>query len=373
MTILICAVCFLAGNGAYAALDWWAERRGHAPQSLRPQLGTTQPQVVTSGCDLQFRVSLSRNYRTSTKGRCNDGLPDTKPVMEGTSICRSALPSSSAIRPTAGSTPATGTTRNRNHLDRLCRVRAATHRVLGSVHPRPITAGLPVNLSTNPATESDVMDYRKMYDDKEHFYAYDLDGRERTLEIARVVSGELTGEKNRKSKKPMVSFVGEQKKLALNKTNGKVIAKMYGKDTETWVGEFITIYPTTTEFGGETVDCIRVRPERPSGSSGRQQSSRRSNGSRSAKDDRQATFDAEASQLAAHYLVDSYAKCRSEERLAELKTERGKVWATLGPADREDVGAAALAAKERIDADAALSANEPVDQASDAQEVGRDT
>jgi len=202
------------------------------------------------------------------------------------------------------------------------------------------------------------MDYRKMFDEKEHFYAFDLDGREKTLEISRVVAGELTGEKNRKTKKPMVSFVGEKKKLALNKTNSKIVAKLYGNDTDAWVGESITIYPTTTEFGGETTDCIRVRPERPGGGSGRQQPSRKASGQRSAKDERQASFDAEASQLAAHYLIESYAKCDSESRLAELKVERGKVWSTLGPPDREAVGAAALAAKERIDAEVALAASE---------------
>lgn len=208
------------------------------------------------------------------------------------------------------------------------------------------------------------MDYRKMYDDKEHFYAYDLEGRERTMEISRVESGELTGEKNRKSKKPMVSFVGEKKKLALNKTNGKAIAAMYGKDTEAWVGESITIYPTTTEFGGETVDCIRVRPQRPSN---RQPANRKSGGQRASKDDRQSTFDTEASQLAALYLIEAYEKCETEDRLAELKTERGKSWPTLGPADREAVAAAALSAKERLDAEVALS-TAPVSE----QDAGHD-
>lgn len=107
------------------------------------------------------------------------------------------------------------------------------------------------------------MDYRRMYDDKEHLYAYDLDGREVTVQIERVFAGELIGEKGRKSKKPMIKFAGKDKKLAVNKTNGKTIASLYGKDTEQWVGKWITIYPTTTEFGGETVDCIRVRPQIP--------------------------------------------------------------------------------------------------------------
>lgn len=109
------------------------------------------------------------------------------------------------------------------------------------------------------------MDYRRMFDDKEHLYAYDLDGREVTVQIERVYAGELIGEKGRKSKKPMIKFVGKDKKLAINKTNGKVIAAMYGKDTDNWAGKWIAIYPTTTEFGGETVECIRVRPQVPSG------------------------------------------------------------------------------------------------------------
>lgn len=109
------------------------------------------------------------------------------------------------------------------------------------------------------------MHYKKMFDDKEHMFAYDLDGRDFTLQIERVTAGEIEGEKGRKSKKPIISFVGAKKKLAINKTNGKTIASLYGSDTDGWAGKWITIYPTTTNFGGETVECIRVRNERPQG------------------------------------------------------------------------------------------------------------
>jgi hypothetical protein len=102
-----------------------------------------------------------------------------------------------------------------------------------------------------------------MYDDKEHLYAYDLEGREVTIQIEKAFGGELIGDKGRKSKKPMIKFVGKDKKLALNKTNGKAIAKLYGTNTDDWAGKWITIYPTTTEFGGETVDCIRIKPFAP--------------------------------------------------------------------------------------------------------------
>jgi len=49
----------------------------------------------------------------------------------------------------------------------------------------------------------------------------------------------------------------------LNKTNAKAIAQLYGKRPADWVGKWIQLYPTTTEVGGETRDCIRVRNQVP--------------------------------------------------------------------------------------------------------------
>lgn len=113
------------------------------------------------------------------------------------------------------------------------------------------------------------MDYRKMFDpneaNKDFMFSVDLNDREHTVEIVKVEAGALTGENGRKTKKPVLSFKGARKKLAINKTNGKIIAKLYGKDCDAWVGKRITIYPTTTNFGGETVDCIRVKPHVPKG------------------------------------------------------------------------------------------------------------
>lgn len=122
------------------------------------------------------------------------------------------------------------------------------------------------------------MDYRRMYDDSEMLYAYDLEaagGRDVVVVISKVYAGELTGEKGRKSKKPFVQFEGRDKKLALNKTNGKAIATMYGKDTAQWPGKPIAIYATTTEYNGEQRDCIRIRPRAP------EMPQRKGNGSKS--------------------------------------------------------------------------------------------
>jgi hypothetical protein len=104
-------------------------------------------------------------------------------------------------------------------------------------------------------------DFRTMYD-KEYLYAYDLKGKPATLTIERVVKGTLVGEGGKSNKKPVLYFrEGKEKKgLACNITNGRTIASMYGTDIESWIGKRITIYPTTTQFGAKTVECIRVRP-----------------------------------------------------------------------------------------------------------------
>ena len=60
--------------------------------------------------------------------------------------------------------------------------------------------------------------------------------------------------------KPVVYFQGKTKGLVLNKTNAKKIADIAGSpDTDDWAGVQILIFPSETEFSGETVECIRVK------------------------------------------------------------------------------------------------------------------
>lgn len=101
--------------------------------------------------------------------------------------------------------------------------------------------------------------------DRDYMFAFDLQGKDVTVTIDRVVAGELTGQGGRKSKKPLCYFRESKsgKPLALNATNCKTIAAMYGNDTDGWVGKRVTLYPTTTQMGGETMECIRVRPQVP--------------------------------------------------------------------------------------------------------------
>lgn len=105
-------------------------------------------------------------------------------------------------------------------------------------------------------------DYRGMFD-RDYIGSWDLEGREVTLVIASVKGETLTAPGAKKSKRPVVKFEGKEKGMVFNKTNANITAKMYGPDTTKWVGKRITIYPTTTKFGADTVDCIRVRPTIP--------------------------------------------------------------------------------------------------------------
>ena len=51
----------------------------------------------------------------------------------------------------------------------------------------------------------------------------------------------------------------------LNKTNIKRLQKMFGDDTETWLGKTVTLYfDPDVEYMGETVGGLRVRVEKKS-------------------------------------------------------------------------------------------------------------
>lgn len=101
-------------------------------------------------------------------------------------------------------------------------------------------------------------DYRTFFD-KEYLYSFHLDGRDVTVTIEKYKGGKI-GHENKKQSKLLLYFKGKQKPLACNVTNGGIIAQLYGKNVDAWVGKLVTLFPTTTTFGKDTVDCIRVRP-----------------------------------------------------------------------------------------------------------------
>jgi len=93
--------------------------------------------------------------------------------------------------------------------------------------------------------------------------AADLMGRDVTVTIARIEPRHTLESKRGKEKKPVVHMQGKDKMWILNVTNAKTIAKIYGNEVKSWLGKRVTIYPTTMAVGGETHECIRVRPTKP--------------------------------------------------------------------------------------------------------------
>jgi hypothetical protein len=87
--------------------------------------------------------------------------------------------------------------------------------------------------------------------------AADLAGRTVTVTMEHVRMEDIGDDH-----KPVLYFKGKEKGLVLNKTNGAVIAELYGDETDQWMGEQIEIFPTTTDFQGKRVACLRVQAPR---------------------------------------------------------------------------------------------------------------
>lgn len=96
----------------------------------------------------------------------------------------------------------------------------------------------------------------------EKLKAEDLNGQTVPLTIEGVEVVDF-GEQGKPEPKLVLSFVGKEKTLVLNRTNAQTIAAQLGSDSDQWLGHPIKIYPTKTSFGGKTVDCIRVKEEAP--------------------------------------------------------------------------------------------------------------
>ena len=102
----------------------------------------------------------------------------------------------------------------------------------------------------------------------------DLRGRDVSLTISganldnvKVIDGKGKGEDQ---KKLVLEFEelkdrgkGTPRKLVVNKTNAKTIARLHGNEVNSWIGKRITLYPTTCLAFGKTEDCVRIRDQAP--------------------------------------------------------------------------------------------------------------
>lgn len=99
--------------------------------------------------------------------------------------------------------------------------------------------------------------YSELYPNR-FLHADQLKGRKVTLTIKSVDVEELTGENNKKAAKVILSFTERPLELVTPKTNGECLRRMFGNNPHDWAGKRITLFPSKTSFGRETVDCIRI-------------------------------------------------------------------------------------------------------------------
>lgn len=98
------------------------------------------------------------------------------------------------------------------------------------------------------------MDITQAYPGK-HFKAADLGGETITLQVAAVVIESIGDDGN----KPVMKFYGVDQDLVLNQTNANTLVEAWGKQTESWIGQTVQLYPTQVQFGSKMVDAVRVK------------------------------------------------------------------------------------------------------------------
>lgn len=90
----------------------------------------------------------------------------------------------------------------------------------------------------------------------------DLNGKD-VVVVIEEVKMERIGQGRDAEDKLLLTFRGKKKGLITNKTNAKTIGKLYGDDTDDWIGKAITIGPREVEFQGDMVWAIRVSLRAP--------------------------------------------------------------------------------------------------------------
>jgi hypothetical protein len=116
------------------------------------------------------------------------------------------------------------------------------------------------------------MTHYKLLHPSKYLGAHDLEGKDVSLTIRRVLREELKTERGTE-KQPIMYFTEtqaraekegvEEKRLVLNVTNRNMVASIHGPTVEAWYGKRITLYTANVDAFGKKTDAIRVRPVAP--------------------------------------------------------------------------------------------------------------
>lgn len=70
----------------------------------------------------------------------------------------------------------------------------------------------------------------------------------------------LKNREGAEERKPILYFREHDQGLVLNKTNAKKLSTLFkSDDTDDWIDQPVRIYATETQFGADTVACLRFR------------------------------------------------------------------------------------------------------------------
>lgn len=93
-------------------------------------------------------------------------------------------------------------------------------------------------------------------------YAFER-GEEKIATIKNVTRETVTGAEGKKSEETVIHFTQPLKPLILNSTNAKIIERVLKTPyIEEWTGHNIVLVVREVKAFGETVDAVRVKPER---------------------------------------------------------------------------------------------------------------
>ena len=89
----------------------------------------------------------------------------------------------------------------------------------------------------------------------------DLGGSTLRVRIGKVEVADLREKDGTTRKKLVLSFIGQDKAMVLNKTNASALADAFGKNTDDWVGQHLEIYSEMTGLGkpGLRIRVFRVQ------------------------------------------------------------------------------------------------------------------
>jgi len=94
--------------------------------------------------------------------------------------------------------------------------------------------------------------------------AYSINGTDLIGTIKQVKKESVTGTNGKSEECTICYFSDLEKPMILNKTNCKIISKMYGTPyIEEWAGKQISLYKANVSAFGEQIEAIRIRSEAP--------------------------------------------------------------------------------------------------------------